>query len=126
MKTKVCDPLLFVDIQRCGQKKKTYFKTLIDSVLKHVFYFYLYSPYSLALDQGDCFLVSDTEHHTDRQLLTLSHRYLCYSYAELARAVIEPGTLRFLAERSTNWVVKHLIAIYAFTQPPPHEQKAKF
>ena len=29
---------------------------------------------------------------TYHQLLTLQHRSLCYSYAELARAGIEPGT----------------------------------
>ena len=45
---------------------------------------------------------SEVEHHTYHQLLTLPHKSLYYSYAELARAGIELGTLWFLAKRSTN------------------------
>ena len=50
-------------------------------------------PFPLALDQGDYF-ASEVEHHICHQPPTLPHRSKpCYSYAELARSSIEPGTL---------------------------------
>ena len=50
-------------------------------------------PFPLALDQGD-YLASEVERHIYHQLPTLPHiSKPCYSYAELARAGIEPGTL---------------------------------
>ena len=60
-----------------------------------------YILFLLVLDQGDCF-ASGVERHTYHQLLTLPHIFQCYSYTELAGASIEPRTLRFLAEHSTD------------------------
>ena len=58
-------------------------------------------PFLLAQDQWDYF---EVERHTYHQLPTLPHRSKpCYSYAVLARAGIEPGTLWFVIGCSTDW-----------------------
>ena len=56
----------------------------------------------LALVTKEIVFASEMKRHTYRQLLTLPHRSLCSSYAELVRAGIEMVTMWFLAERSTD------------------------
>ena len=64
-------------------------------------------PFLLALNQGDYFA---SERHTYHQLSTLPHRSkLCYSYAELVRAGIEPGTLWFLVICFIDWAKPYIV-----------------